>query len=27
MKELVYPIGYKDHKKKSPGQLHAEEYY
>jgi ferredoxin/flavodoxin---NADP+ reductase len=26
MKDLLYPLGFKDHKKKSPGEIHAEEF-
>lgn len=26
MKELLYEVGFKDHKKKSPGEIHAEEF-
>lgn len=26
MKEILHPLGFKDHKKKSPGEIHAEEF-
>ena len=26
MKELLYPDGFKDHKKREPGEIHAEEF-